>query len=394
MERLQNISGRKVADTPIQFSRFLIDRVDWTQRLVIILGQRGTGKTTMLLQKMKKSPSQSIYLSLDDIYFESNRLVYLIDSLHKMGYRHFYLDEVHRYQYWSRDLKNIYDSYSDIRIRVTGSSILEVKKGHSDLSRRASLYYLPGLSFREFLQLEYNIKTESYNLGTILNNHSQIANTARDLFAPLPFFKTYLQYGYYPFFKEGKQMFGQKLLDTVNLVSEVDIAPVVNMNYSSLRNMKKLLYVISQSVPFKPNINKLSRKLDIPRNSLLKLLDVLMQAGLLLLLKRETKGVSHLQKPEKIFLQNPNLIYPLAEGKPNVGNLRETFFYNQLQVLHSVTSPKYGDFMIDDTYIFEIGGASKTKKQIIGIPNAYIAADDIEESIGNKVPLWLFGFLY
>lgn len=394
MERLKKISERKARETVVNFQRYLFDLIDWNQRLIIILGQRGTGKTTMLLQKMKQVSKSSIYLSLDDIYFEANRLVFLADKLHEQGYRFLFLDEVHRYKYWSKDIKSVYDNYPDIKMIVTGSSILDIQKGQADLSRRSTIYQLAGMSFREFIHLEHDIKIDSITLEVLLQTHNELTAYMSDLIDPLQFYEEYLKFGYYPFFIEGKEVFGKKLLETVNLVLDIDIAPYDQLNHSTIRNMKKLLYIISQSVPFTPNISKLAEKLESSRNTLLKLLDLLSQAGLISLLRQETKGISYLQKPEKIYLQNPSLAHYLSERKPNIGNLRETFFFSQLQTSHQVTAPRYGDFMIDDQYLFEVGGPSKTRTQIKGLPNAYIAADGIKGGTGDKIPLWLFGFLY
>ena len=348
----------------------------------------------MLLQKMKQVSKSSIYLSLDDIYFEANRLVFLADKLHEQGYRFLFLDEVHRYKYWSKDIKSVYDNYPDIKMIVTGSSILDIQKGQADLSRRSTIYQLAGMSFREFIHLEHDIKIDSITLEVLLQTHNELTAYMSDLIDPLQFYEEYLKFGYYPFFIEGKEVFGKKLLETVNLVLDIDIAPYDQLNHSTIRNMKKLLYIISQSVPFTPNISKLAEKLESSRNTLLKLLDLLSQAGLISLLRQETKGISYLQKPEKIYLQNPSLAHYLSERKPNIGNLRETFFFSQLQTSHQVTAPRYGDFMIDDQYLFEVGGPSKTRTQIKGLPNAYIAADGIKGGTGDKIPLWLFGFLY
>lgn len=394
MERLIKLSQRKTDSVKMGFKRFLYTEIDWNQPLTIIIGHRGAGKTTLLLQRVKELKDKAIYLSLDDIYFETYRLVELIDTLYEKGYRHFFLDEVHRYQYWSKDLKNIYDNYPEIKIVTTGSSILEVNKGQADLSRRAVTYYLPGLSFREFLELEHQQTFPPITLDTIIQLHQEISSDYTDLVDIDKTFQQYMRYGYYPFFKEGAKVYGQKLQETTNLVLDIDIAPFEDLSHTTVRNMKKLLYIISQSVPFTPNITKISERINVPRNSILKILDLLNHARIISLLKRETKGISYLQKPEKIYLQNPNLAWLLSENKPNIGNLRETFFYNQIEVRHQVTSSRVGDFLIDDTYTFEIGGPSKTQEQIRGIPNSFIASDGIKGGSGNKIPLWLFGFLY
>lgn len=394
MERLIKLSQNKTNAVKTEFRRFLYSEIDWSQPLVLIKGHRGAGKTTFLLQRAKELKDKAIYLSLDDIYFETYRLVELIDTLYIKGYRHFFLDEVHRYKHWSKDLKNSYDNYPDITIVTTGSSILEVNKGQADLSRRAVIYYLPGLSFREFLELAYQQKFPRTDLSDITRHHHEISADYYDRTDMDKPFKEYLQYGYYPFFKEGINLYGQKLRETTNLVLDIDIAPFEDLSYTTVRNMKKLLYIVSQSVPFTPNIAKISEKINVPRNSILKILDLLDHARIISLLKRETKGMSYLQKPEKIYLRNTNLAWLLSENKPDTGNLRETFFFSQTEVRHQVTSSRFGDFTLDDAYTFEIGGPSKTPEQIRGIPNAYIVADGIKGGAGNKIPLWLFGFLY
>lgn len=392
--RLKTLSDRRLKQVSTKFRRYLHDKIDWGQRFTLILGQRGVGKTTLLLQRMKVAKERSIYLSLDDFYFETNRLVELIESLYEEGYRAFYLDEVHRYRHWSKDLKNIYDNYADIKMVATGSSTLEVMKGQEDLSRRATVYNLPGLSFREFLHFEYGAITEAIDLGTLLKKHHELAADYYDMVDLSKAFTQYLQYGYYPFYKEGRNAYFPKLQETTNLVLETDLAAVEELQYSTLRNTRKLLYIISRTAPFKPNIAKLADKMDVSRNLILKMLDLLSRAEVINLLRSDTHGISYLQKPEKVYLQNTNLLYLLSDGKPEKGSLRETFFFNQLAVTHKVTTSSQADFMIDDTYTFEIGGPNKTREQIKGVPMAYIAADGIKGGTGNRIPLWMFGFLY
>lgn len=392
MEHLFQKSERKVKQTAsVHFKRYLYELIDWNQRLLVILGHRGTGKTTMLLQRLVEV--DGIYISLDDYYFETNRLIVTVEKLYEKGYRNIFLDEVHKYANWSKDLKQIYDDFPDLKIIATGSSILDLKKGNSDLSRRAVIYKLYGLSFREFLQIELKTTIDALTIDDIIENHTTISTTLNDKIEVKKLFERYLKYGYYPFYLEGKSVYYSKLQETINLVIETDIAPFEELNYSTIRTLKKLLYVISQLVPFTPNISKLSEKLGAQRNTVLKLLDLMDHAHLLNLLKTNTDGISFLQKPEKIFLENTNLMYLFEQEKVNVGNLRETFFFNQVSVKHQVSHPKYGDFLVDNKYIFEIGGANKTREQISGLPNAYLAID-IENGSGSRIPLWLFGFLY
>lgn len=393
MDRIIKHFQKKLKSNIPEFKRYLYNEIDWNQRLILILGHRGAGKTTLLLQKVIEQHQNSIYFSLDDFYFGENRLIILLESLYEKGYRNFYLDEVHRYEYWSKDIKMAYDQLDDAHFYITGSSILEIDKAQADLSRRASVFHLSGLSFREFLKLEYKQDFETYSLKELINNHQEISTLITDSINILPAFNKYLEFGYFPFYKEDKQTYKSRLQEILRVVIEMDIAPNEDISYSSLRKMEKLLFIISQIVPFTPNISELAIKLDTSRNSVLKMLDLLAKADILLLLKKEAKGMSFLQKPEKVYLNNTNLAFSFTD-QPNPGNLRETFFLNQLSVNHAVTSPKFGDFMVDDQYIFEIGGPNKTSNQIKGVPNSYITADKIKFGTDKTIPLWLFGFLY
>lgn len=393
LNRLIQISKRKLEKLQFQEKRYLFQEIDWNQRLIVLLGHRGVGKSTLLLQRMKEVEATSIYLSLDDLYFEFNRIVDVIDAFYEAGIRNFFLDEVHRYPYWSKDLKNVYDVYDDIQLIVTGSSMLEIDKEQADLSRRAIVYPLAGLSFREFLYFDQKIRLEAISLNEIIENHQELTPQIMDQIQ-LNSFKKYLEHGYYPFFLESKILYGQRLLQTTNLLIETDIAGYEELNHTSVRTMKRLLYMVSQSVPFIPNIQRLAEKLEVSRNTVLKLLDLLDRAQVFSLLKTSTKGLNYLQKPEKIYLQNSNLMYALSENQTNIGSMRESYFFNQVSVKHEVTASKYSDFMVDNTYTFEIGGANKTSKQIQGVPNAFVAADNIEFGSKTHIPLYLFGFLY
>lgn len=392
MEILIAKSSKKTASVSRKGKRLIYGEMQWNERLILLLGYRGVGKTTILLQRLQEVGEKGIYFSLDDLYFENHRLITVVEQLYANGYRAFFMDEVHRYRFWSKDLKQLYDDFDDIHLIATGSSILEVAKGQADLSRRAVVYKMQGLTFREYLQLEKKIALQPLDLETILERHHEISEDLLEQFSMERDFMNYLKYGYFPFFMENKTMYYQKLSETLNLVIDIDIAPFEDLNYNTVRTMKKLLYVISQSVPFIPNITKLSERLEAPRNTILRLLDLLDQAKIIKLLKTENEKLSYLQKPEKIFLENTNFVYYFAEGKANIGAVRETFFYNQLRQKHRVSASKFGDFMVDEKYTFEIGGPNKTFQQIKGVPNSYLALD-VENSVGNKVPLWLFGML-
>jgi predicted AAA+ superfamily ATPase len=392
MESLLFKSRKKVANSIDKIKRLIYDDIHWDERLILLLGYRGVGKTTLMLQRLKEFGEKGIYFSMDDLYFETNRLVTVVEELYTLGYRAFFIDEVHRYSFWSKDLKQLYDDYEDIHLVATGSSILEVAKGQGDLSRRAIVHQLQGLTFREYLQFEKKIKLSPIDLETILERHHEISADLSEQFSLKKDFNNYLKNGYFPFYKENKSVYFQKLSETINLVIDIDIAPFEELNYNTVRTMKKLLYVISQSVPFVPNITKLSERLEAPRNTILRLLDLLHQAKIIKLLHAENEKMSYLKKPEKIFLENTNFMYLFAEGKANIGSIRETFFLNQLGQHHRVTASKWGDFMVDEKFTFEVGGSNKNFKQIKGVPNSHLAID-IENGTGNKVPLWLFGML-
>ncbi|WP_338229009.1 ATP-binding protein [Algoriphagus taiwanensis] len=395
MDRLITLSKRKLEVLSFSFARYLFEKIDWEQRLILILGHRGAGKTTLMLQKMQSEKrEESIYLSLDDFYFEGNRLVVLVEELYQLGYRRFFLDEVHRYEHWSVDLKTLFDQYEDAYFVVSGSSILGISKGNADLSRRAAQYVLAGMSLREYIELEKGISFPVLRLEDLLSNPQELTMSITDQVDILYVFRDYLIFGYYPFYKQGKELYPERLIQTTHLVLEMDIAPFEELTHKTIQTMKKLLYIISESVPFIPNVSKLAERLGVSRNTVLKVLDLLHQAQVLNLLRSSVQGVSFLQKPEKIYLHNPNLAFALSPSEVNLGNVRETFFFNQLQVLHQVSFPKFGDFKVDQGFYFEIGGPNKSAHQLQGVPNSYLALDGITTGNSNRIPLWAFGFLY
>ncbi len=397
MERLFEGFLTKLKGVESYFIRYLNAQIDWTDRLIGIKGGRGTGKTTLLLQYIQihiKPGVEVLYVSLDELYFTSHTLTDLADDFVKAGGRHLFLDEVHKYPGWSREIKNLYDTYKDLQIVFTGSSMLEISKGDADLSRRAVVYELTGLSFREFLLIEKRLTFPVVKWQDILVDHVDMAQDISKKLKPLPSFKDYLKFGYYPYFQENKKNYHQRLAATINLVIESDLPAIEHVDYSTIQKLKKLLYILSTSVPFKPNIQKLSEQIHATRGSTLLYLDYLKNAQLLSLLRGETEGNSYMNKPDKIYLNNTNLLYALAPENANVGTLRETFFYNQLQSTSSITSSEKADFTINKKMTFEIGGKNKPTDQIKGLSNMYIAADEIEIGLRNKIPLWLFGFLY
>ena len=462
--------------TDISFMRYLYPQIKWGNRLIGITGARGTGKTTLLLQHIKKTfgavPKDVLYVSLDDIRFSGKRLFDLASDFDMIGGKYLFIDEVHKYSNWSQEIKNIYDSFPDMKVVFTGSSMLEIYKGDADLSRRVVHYVLHGMSFREFLEFDQNIEFEIFTLNDILQNHIEISSTINQKIKPLPLFQQYLRAGYYPYYKEeldtekilnkiwdnflmlketniikpsslfqshrkedyfpyytGEEKFDaekllhtyevlsdglyvikkiekikkveeenrsytQKLLNTVNVILDADLPSFINIEISTIKKIKQLLLIIAQRVPFTPNVTELASILEVSRKNVINYLILLEKAHLLNLLQRDVYRLRDFAKPEKIYLNNTNLAYALENEKPDIGNLRETFFFNQLKATSEVTFTNKADFMVDKKYIFEVGGKNKGHEQIVGLENAFLALDNVEYGFGNKIPLWLFGMLY
>ncbi|MDA3853639.1 MAG: AAA family ATPase [Bacteroidales bacterium] len=397
MEALLNLSNKRLNITHLDFERYLINEIDWNDRLICIPGSRGAGKTTLMLQHLIHTyggSNKAVYMSLDNAYFSKNSLLETVDEFSNMGGEAVYLDEVHKYPNWSLELKNIYDEYPELKVIFSSSSMLEIYKGKGDLSRRLSNYNLAPMSLREYIDLEHKITLPTFSLEEILKNHLEISQTICKKIRPIAMYREYLEYGALPFFKDSKNKYHERLNNVINMTLEIDLPAITPTDYFHIIKIKLLLKLISEIVPFKPNISKLATKTEIDRKTVLKYLNLLDRAELIRLLKPYTKSDSIFTKPEKIYLGNPNLMFSLCDYKPDIGTLRETFFAAQLKVRHHVNSSEKADFSIDNKYTFEIGGKGKTYKQLIGVENAYIAADNIEYGSGNKIPLWLFGFLY
>lgn len=396
MEILLEKFRRKIGNTNTDFVRNEMQKINWNARLIGIKGQRGVGKTTFLLQYIKlhflQNLNEILYVSLDDLWFSEHKLVDLADNFVKRGGKILFLDEVHKYPLWSQSIKNIYDDFPELKIIFTGSSLLEILNSRADLSRRAIVYTLNGLSFREYLQYAENINLPVFPLTEIIENHENITMQVAEKTTPLAYFENYLKTGYYPYFKEEKSLYLNRLQEVINFILEIEIPQLKGVSISFLPKIKQLLFAISESAPFIPNINKLSERIGISRETLILYIQHLNDAQILNTLYKESKGISRLQKPNKIFLQNTNLMY--CFGNVNVGNLRETFFVNQIANTHQISYSEIGDFKVNDEFIFEIGGKNKTQQQIKNTEKSYIVADNIEFGIGNKIPLWLFGFLY
>ena len=400
MKQLFSAFYRKLEDTDMSFERYLKNQINWKNRLIAITGARGTGKTTLLLQHIKEqhgtNPENVLFVSLDNIYFTRNKLYSLADDFYSLGGKELYLDEVHKYPTWAQEIKNIYDDFPKLKIVFTGSSMLQIFKADGDLSRRVRHYQLFGLSFREFLIYERILKNtqQAFSLEDILENHVSIAQKLNKEVTILPAFQKYLKYGYYPYYQEDIAGYGERVLQTFNTVIESDLPNVESIDFYSINRIKKLFYILSEMVPFTPNISQLSQMVDVTRVSLMNYLQLLEKSHSVLLLKQKATGMRQMVKPEKIYLQNTNYSYALSAENPEIGNLRETFFFNQLQQKHKVTYTEHTDFCIDGKYYFEIGGKNKSTKQIKKIKNSFLALDAITVGFRSEIPLWLFGFLY
>ena len=388
---------RIINATPLHFSRSIMELIQWDARLIGIKGARGVGKTTLLLQYIKKNllvDQTSLYVSLDNIWFAENTMSALADQFVKQGGKFLFLDEVHKYPNWSQELKNIYDNYPELKIVFTASSLLEILNARADLSRRAVVYSMQGLSYREYLNLKLDLNLPKYTLNEILINHTAICREINATIKPLQHFNDYLQKGYYPFFREVPDLYFHRVEEVINLIIEIELPLLRKVEIAYAAKLKQLLQIISESVPFVPNVSKLSERIGINRNTFVSYLFFLQEAHIIRNLYKDAKGITTLQKPNKIYLENTNLQYALSPDKANMGNIRETFFINQLSEKHTVEYIRESDFLVDHKLIFEVGGKSKTQAQIKNIDNSYLVIDDIEYGVGNRIPLWMFGFLY
>jgi hypothetical protein len=397
MEKLIEKSNKSIHTIHYPYQRDVIGKINWDWRMNGIIGARGTGKTTLLLQKLaqfQKEGHDVLYVRLDDLYFTDHSIYDLADTFRKNGGEYLYLDEVHKYADWARELKNIYDSIPDLKLVFSGSSIIELSKQDADLSRRSLLYEMTGLSFREYLLLSDIVSLPAFTLTEILENHIEIASKIINKIHVLKHFSTYLKSGFYPFFLEPDRDYLLTLEQVIRTVMETDLRFLENFDIVQSKKMLTLLKVIAASVPFKPNISKISQKTDLHRQTVLQYFQYLEKSKMIKLVNQPERYISRLQKPDKIFLDNPNLFFALNPEIVNIGNLRETFALNQLSVNHEVFLHEQADFLIDNKYVFEIGGKNKDMHQVRDFDNSYIFADDIEIGHHNKIPLWLLGFLY
>lgn len=387
MEILAGISENLIKYTDLTFKRYLYHQINWDNRLISISGARGVGKTTLMLQYIKENNQNNSmwYISAEHLYFSNNTLLDFADTFVKIGGKVLCIDEIHQYTNWAKEIKVIYDSYPQLKVIFSGSSILEINKGNADLSRRVIPYELKGLSFREYLNFTLNLNLTTLSLEEILQNKTI------NLTTPLKYFPIYLSNGYYPFFKEAD--YSTRLQGILNKIIEIDLVKYIGLNPHTGNKIKRLLSIIAQNVPFKPNISKLAELTEISSRLLPEYFAYMEKVGLIKMINTKGKSIRVLGKADKIYLNNTNLNFAFST-QPNVGSLRETFFMSQFPTSYLLQLPNTsGDFIIDN-YTFEIGGKSKNAKQIINIENSYIVKDDIEQGFGNIIPLWKFGFLY
>lgn len=388
-ESLYQTMNELIASTTSSFKRYLYDEILWDARMIGLVGPRGVGKSTLLLQRIMEQGGNGkyLYVTADNLYFSNHTIAQLADEFVKENGTHLIIDEVHKYRNWSRELKNIYDSHPKLHVVFTGSSILDIMQGEADLSRRALMHKMQGLSFREFLELNHGIKTKAFSLEEIVAGKAKLDKVEH----PLPLLREYLTQGYYPFNREPG--FGQRLQQMMSLTLDVDIPQYADMRASTANKLKLMLSIIAQLAPYKPNMTSLASEIGVSKNNIQDYLVYVDRAGLVSLLRDSVGGLRLLGKVEKVYLDNPTLMYALSEEKPNVGNVHQTFFFNQMRVRNIVTSSPVSDFKIGGL-TFEVGGPSKGKRQIEGLSNAFIVKDDIEYAHDNVIPLWMFGLNY
>ncbi len=377
-------------NTDTKYVRNIHNTIPWNDRLIAILGARGVGKTTLVLQHIKlyEDTSTSLFVFADDLWFSNHSLIALAEMFYNNGGKTLYIDEIHKYRNWSQEIKNIYDQFPELKVRYTGSSILDLKKGSHDLSRRVLEYQMYGLSFREYIALNNGIEIPIHTLEQVLANQIEFPY---EKYRPIALFKEYLKSGYYPFFKDAG--YELRLKNTIDAILEVDIPKFAELSVSTAEKLKTLLYIVAQSVPFKPIYSKIARDLDMHRNAVSDLMIWLDKADLINILRDDVQGYKLLGKVNKVYLNNPNLAYTLSDEEPNIGNIRETVFLSWLRSTHNVAASDIADFKIG-RYTFEVGGKHKGQQQIKEIQDAYVVKDDIEYGHLNEIPLWAFGLLY
>lgn len=399
MEKLFDKCRRLLRATSMDYVRPLLNTIHWEQRLVSIRGARGVGKTTLLLQYLKRtygdSPRDAIYVSLDDLYFSRHSFLDFVEEFYQIGGKHILVDEVHKYDDWSRELKNAYDEYPEMRFVVTGSSILNILNADADLSRRCVNYVMQGLSFREYLGLCEGLQFEAVSLTELLEQPQDLCDKVNSQCRPLAFLNRYLATGYYPFVLEGEEVYLDRIANVVNLILEIELPQLCGVDVANVRKLKSLLAILASEYPMQLDMTKLSAMAGMSRTTLLSYLQYLQRARLVNLLYSGDTSLKKMQRPDKIYLENTNLMQALSLTEVNAGTVREAFFINQLCHQHRVEyASTQTDFLVDGRYTIEVGGRNKDGKQIAQTPQSYIAADGIENAFGQKIPLWCFGFLY
>lgn len=401
MEKLFERHDAYISAISMDYVRDMMQRINWDARLIVIRGPKGVGKSTLMKQYIKShfdaDDRHVLYCSADTNFFSTKALVDVADTFVKRGGKWLFIDEVHKYTGWSREVKEIYDLHPDLHIILSGSSLIQINDGQADLSRRILIYDMPGLSLREYIRLDQGLDIEPTTLDQLLASPNQYCRKVMSLCRPLEHFANYRRFGYYPFFLEGKEAYYDKVENVINYIVDVELPKHRGIDVGNTRKIKALLQVISQMTPYEVDIAKLSKTTGIMRTTVLKYLTHLEEACLIHRLFTNLKNVTDLQKPDKVYLDNTNLLYTLSPEKPEIGTVRETFFANQLASAgHKVEYAGYkrGDFRIDDAIVIEVGGQDKGFSQIADQENAYVAADDIESAYMGKIPLWAFGFLY
>ena len=400
MESLFVKSDQYIALTPMKVIRSSMDEIDWSARLIAILGAKGVGKSTLMRQYIKKHyPAHSrkvLYCSLDSIYFAAHTITELVEKFHISGGEMIFLDEIHKYgENWSREIKEINDLYTDIKIVISGSSLLKLLNADADLSRRCIRHTIQGLSFREYLSFYQNINFPKYSLDEIIKNPFALADEVTARLHPLEFFPDYLRFGYYPFYLEGATSYYNRIEQVVSYTIEVELPELKLVDISGVRKLKKMVNIISDEVPFALDSSKLARSLEATRETVVQYLHHLGRAKVLNLLFSGAKDYAKLAKPDKLYLENPNMLYALCSHAPEIGTVRESFAVCMLCRDNSVEYGKAkGDFKVNDKYTFEIGGPDKGFSQIAGVDDSFVFADGIEMPVGRKMPLWMLGFIY
>jgi len=398
METLYKKHKILISQVSLEIVREMMSTINWESKLIAIRGSRGVGKTTLMRQYIRQkygtSAGKALYCAMDSLYFSNHSLLDLAENFHLAGGRHLFLDEVHKYPTWSKEIKEINDLYADMKVCFTGSSLLQIINADADLSRRVLSYNMSGLSFREYLRFYHNIKLPSHPLQDILENADDICTNVCKVCSPLPLFNAYLRAGYYPFYDGNEVEYYSRIENVVSFIIDQELTQFCNVEPAYTRKLKAMLLYLCNNLPYEVNIAKLAMYLEINKTTVLNYLSAMQRAELITLLYSDNLSVTKMQKPDKIYIHNTNILNALG-GNPNIGTLRECFVVNQLSQKHTVEySKQHGDFLIDGEIIFEVGGKDKTFSQIAGIDNSYVLADDMEFPVGKKLPIWLAGMEY